>query len=231
ATQITDGNALTLGTLATGDLTAKSTGALNLGQGTVSGGLVANSGGNAVTQSGVLTVTGASRINAGSAAITLTQANDFEDVVNLTGGATQVTDRNALTLGTLATGALTANSTGALNLGQGTVSGNLAANSGGNAITQSGRLTVAGTSNLTATGATITLTLPTNDFQGAVTATATGIPIRDANALTVALSDGGTSTIRAGGNLAVSGAIVGALNTTTTGTGTTSFGATNVGTN
>src|SRR5205814_5525116 len=68
--------------------------------------------------------------------------NDFGGVLTLTGGATQITDANTLTLGTLATGALTANSTGALNLGQGTVTGNLVANSGGNAITQTAALTV-----------------------------------------------------------------------------------------
>src|SRR5439155_1123636 len=52
-----------------------------------------------------------------------------------------------------------------------------------------------------------------------------------ANALTVALTDGGSSAIVAGGNLSVSGTTVGALSTTTSINGTTSFGATTVGTN
>ena len=63
-----------LGTLATGNLTAISTGSLNLGQGTVSGTLAANSNGGAITQAGGLTVTGASTVNAGAGNITLTQA-------------------------------------------------------------------------------------------------------------------------------------------------------------
>jgi hypothetical protein len=77
ATQITDKNALTLGTLATtGNLTVASTGALNLGQGTVGGALSATSGNADITQSGGLTVTGFSTVNAGTANVTLTQASN-----------------------------------------------------------------------------------------------------------------------------------------------------------
>src|SRR5205814_8112713 len=82
--QISDANALTLGTLNTGDLTATanadgaSSGTLNLGQGHVTAALVAtsNNGTTAgtVTQSGGLTVTGTSSVNAGASSITLTQA-------------------------------------------------------------------------------------------------------------------------------------------------------------
>jgi len=231
----THGAATMGGSIQSGDLTVTSNGgAIQLPSGTssVGGNLLATSGGGDVTQSAALRVVGNSTINAGAGAITLDNVgNDFVGVVNLTGAATRVADANALTLGALATGSLTAKSNGPLNLGQGRVGGDLVADSGGSAITQSGTLTVSGSSNLTATGATISLNVPTNDFQGPVTATATGISIRDANALTVALVDGGTSTITAGGNLVVSGSTVGALNTTTTGGGTTTFGATNVGTN
>src|SRR3989441_5779726 len=59
----------------------------------------------------------------------------------------------------------------------------------------------------------------------------TNISLTDVNALTVALTDGGTSAIIAGGNMVVSGTTVGALSTTTSTNGTTSFGATTVGTN
>ncbi|NMW25449.1 hypothetical protein HFP05_14115, partial [Rhodanobacter denitrificans] len=52
---------------------------------------------------------GAANFNSGSGVLTLANTgNDFTGAVNLAGGATQVTDTNALTLGTLATGALTA---------------------------------------------------------------------------------------------------------------------------
>jgi hypothetical protein len=107
-TQITDANALSLATLATGALTVTASGALDLGQGAVSGVLAATSGNGAVTQAGALTVTGPAAVNAGIGAIELTQANDFQDVVTLTGGAARITDANTLTLGTLATGTLTA---------------------------------------------------------------------------------------------------------------------------
>ena len=53
-----------------------------------------------------MNVTGTSSVNAGANAITLMNAgNNFVGAVSLTGGATQINDVNALTLGTLATGA------------------------------------------------------------------------------------------------------------------------------
>jgi hypothetical protein len=69
--------------------------------------------------------------------------NDFRGAVNLTGGTTQIKDVNALTLGTLATDDLTANSSGDLNLGQGSVRGALEAGSSGGGIAQSGSLSAA----------------------------------------------------------------------------------------
>lgn len=79
------------------------------------------------------------------------------------------------------------------------MTGNLLANSGGSAISQSGGLTVTGAlPGLTATGAAITLTNASNDFQGTVTATGTAIQLTDANALTAVLTDGGASTLVAG---------------------------------
>ena len=183
AVQLTDANAIDLGATSASSLAV------------VAGG--------AVTQSGTIGVTGTTSVNAGSNAITLaTAANNFGGAVSLTGGATQITDTNALTLGTLATGSLTANSSGALGLGQGTVSGNLIGNSGGNAVTQSGPLTVTGTTNITAGAAPITLT-SLNDFQGTVTLSNSGaanaVSITDANDIAfTALNLGGTFTVTAG---------------------------------
>ena len=205
ATQITDANALNLGTLGTGALTAISTGALNLGSGTVGGNLSATSNNGAISQGGALAVTGSSTLNAGSAAITLTNTgNDFAGTVNLAGGATQITDASALTLGTLGTGALTAVSHGALNLGSGTVTGNLAATSNNGAIGQTGALHVTGSSTINAGSAAIALTNASNDFGGAVTATGTGVQITDANNLAIAgLANGanGAVSLIAGGVL------------------------------
>ena len=104
--------------------------------------------------------------------ITLTNVNnDFAGTVTVTGGATQITDKNALTLGALATGDLTVISTGALNLGQGTVTGNFVANSNGGAVSQNAApsaLAVTGTSKIDSGAGAITLTNGANDFTGAV---------------------------------------------------------------
>ncbi|MDK2748888.1 MAG: filamentous hemagglutinin N-terminal domain-containing protein, partial [Brevundimonas sp.] len=201
ATEIVSNGALALGSLATGGLTATSTGALNLGSGTVTGALTALSNGGAITQSttNALAVTGTSALDAGAAAITLTTAgNHFGQAVSLTGGTTQITDSGALTLGTLATGALTVNSSGALNLGRGTVTGALVATSNGGAISQSttNGLSVTGTTGLNAGAGAITLTTADNDFGQAVTLT------------------GGATSIADSGNLILGAANVGALTAT-----------------
>ena len=168
ASQIVDANALTLGTVNTGDLIVASHGALNLGKGTVTGALNANSGGGDISQSTALladqlTVTGTTALNAGVGNITLNQVgNDFQGAVSLTGAATQLTDVNALTLGTVNTGALIVTSHGALNLGKGTLSSTVNAYSNGGAITQSttlgDNLNIGGATMLDA-GGTGTITL------------------------------------------------------------------------
>ncbi|WEN14473.1 filamentous hemagglutinin N-terminal domain-containing protein [Rhodanobacter sp. AS-Z3] len=169
------------------------------------GGLTVTTSGGDIAQGGAFIVAGASSFNAGANAITLTSSgNMFTGVVNLTGGVTQITDQNALTLGALATDALTATSTGALNLGQGNVAGTLAATSNGGAITQTGALTVAGSSNLQAGSGGITLTSAGNHFAGAVTAAGHGVTLVDAGNLTIAALSGGldgTVNLTAGGAL------------------------------
>jgi filamentous hemagglutinin family protein len=207
-TQITDANALTLGTLnTTGALIAISTGSLNLGSGSVGGNLDATSNNGAISQTGALSVTGTSALNAGSGAITLTDGgNDFTGAVSLIGGIIQITDANTLTLGTLSTGALTAISTGALNLGSGGVGGNLVATSNNGAISQTGALSVTGSSALNAGSGSITLANGGNDFQGAVTATGAGVSLVDVNDLAIAGLSGGANgavSLIAGGVLAL----------------------------
>ena len=62
-------------------------------------------------QTGALSVSGTSAFNAGSGAITLSNAgNAFNSPVSLTGGDTQLTNNVDTTLGTVNTGALTVNS-------------------------------------------------------------------------------------------------------------------------
>ncbi|MGN6227657.1 MAG: beta strand repeat-containing protein, partial [Dyella sp.] len=110
---------------------------------------------------------------------------------------------NALTLGTLSTGALTAISGGALNLGSGSIGGALVATGAGD-ITQSGALSVTGTSSLDAGSGAITLTHAGNDFGGAVTATGQGVSLEDIGDLTIASLNSGTNatvSLTAGGAL------------------------------
>ncbi|MCV2357276.1 hypothetical protein LNV09_24285, partial [Paucibacter sp. B2R-40] len=224
-TQLTDANALTLGSLNTGALSANATGVLNLGSGTVSS-LTALSNGGAITQTGGLNVSGVSNFNAGAGTVTLVQtSNDFQGAVSLTGSTAQIRDTNALILGNLSTGALTAVSTGDLNLGSGTVS-SLTALSNGGAISQSGGLTVSGSSSVNAGARSITLTQANNDFQGLVTLEGGLVQITDANALTVVLNSSGSSTATSGGELQVSGTAAGFSGATTA--GAIRFGATTV---
>ena len=100
AVSIHDRNALTLGTLDVDTLSATSVGALGLGSGRIAGALVARSGGGAITQAGALSVGGASTIDAGIGAITLSNGgNDFAGRVSLAGGAVTIRDTRALSLG------------------------------------------------------------------------------------------------------------------------------------
>src|SRR3546814_19114639 len=75
-----------------------------------------------------------SELDAGTGDVTLSNAgNDFMGAVDIVGGAIRITDANALTLGTVTAGQLTATSTGDLDLGTTEVSGALVAHSNGGA--------------------------------------------------------------------------------------------------
>ena len=190
---ITDGNALNLGasSVGTGTLTVNGVG---------------------ITQSGTLTqaaLAGAATFIGGAGVITLSNAgNDFTGPVSLTNSganAAALVDQNALTLGALSLGGdLTVTSTGALNLGQGAVGGDLAATSSGGAVTQSGALSVTGTTSVAAGTNTIDLATngTSNDFTGAVSLNNSGannVAITDANALNLGTSSVGTGTLTVNG--------------------------------
>lgn len=172
--------------------------------------IVDTAGPGNITQTGAISVGGTTNLTA-DGMITLTNAgNDFTGAVSLTGGTTAITDGNALTLGTLATGALTATTHGALNLGSGSIGGSLEANSNGGAIEQTGALVVAGDMSLDAgVGGDIVLTDLGNDFQGALDLSAVQILLASANDLHIAslttgvdewvvLLAGGTLTLATG---------------------------------
>ncbi|MDR6887750.1 outer membrane autotransporter protein/filamentous hemagglutinin family protein [Variovorax sp. 3319] len=176
-----------------------SSGALSL-QGTVSGGLNASTAG-AITQSKALTVNGKSIFDSSSSPVALTNAgNDFGGTVSLSGGSTQISDSNALALGTVATGDLTVTSKGALSLGSGVVNGKLTAVSNGSDVSQAGSITVAGNASINAGAGAITLSDAGNDFQGAVSLIGTTARVRNSRDLTL-----GAVTVTKGLTLNVNG--------------------------
>ncbi|WP_285446715.1 filamentous hemagglutinin N-terminal domain-containing protein [Xanthomonas sp. fls2-241-TYG-148] len=202
ATRISNDTALTFGTLSVDALTATSTGALNLGLGSVRGVLTASSGNAAIIQGGALSVGGPSSLNAGTASIDLRDSgNDFGGAVTLTGGDVRLQDRNALALGLLSTGNLTATSVGALNLGSGTVAGTLQATSTNGEISQSGALNVAGASTLDAGTGSITLSDTNNALQGPVDLRGRATQLRNNTALTLGTIDTGALQLRSNGAL------------------------------
>src|SRR6185312_14827508 len=86
----------------------------NLGTGTINGGLSSTTNGGNITQTGAITVTGTSNLQAGSGSITLPLANDFVGAVTAGGtGGINLNDINTLTPGAINAGAgsviLTAN--------------------------------------------------------------------------------------------------------------------------
>ncbi len=151
----------------------------NVSMGSAGNGTLTVVGGGVLTQSSGTTIssgTGAVTINAGSNDIIFANQNDFQGTVSITGAATQIGDVNSLILGTLSTGALTAISTGSLNLGTGTVTGALSATSNGGAISQTGGLAI-GASTFNAGAGSVTMTAglggaALNSFGGPVAMTA-----------------------------------------------------------
>ncbi|WP_386339573.1 filamentous hemagglutinin N-terminal domain-containing protein [Xanthomonas citri pv. citri] len=165
-----------------------------------------SSNNTAITQTAAaLNVGTITTVNAGSGDVTLnTAGNTFNGMVNLTAGDVQIAG-NALSFGTLSTNALTANSSGALNLGNGVVRGALNGTSGNAAITQSGRLSVGGASTLNAGSGDIALTDANNDFVGALALTGNAIAVQDRNDLSIA-------AVRSGANAAIALVAGGDLN-------------------
>ncbi|KKY03223.1 hypothetical protein NY96_28335, partial [Xanthomonas citri pv. fuscans] len=173
-----------------------------------------NSTNAAITQTGgALLVAGDTAVDAGGGAIALEAAgNDFQGVLALTGGASSVRDANALTLGTLNTGDLQVRNSGALNLGVGLVNGDLDAASNGGAVTQSGALTVTGSTRINSGGAAIALTDADNDFQAAVSLSGSTASVRDRNALVLGNLDVDALEVASGAGLDLGqGRIGGAL--------------------
>src|SRR5690606_39210410 len=108
---------------------------------------------------------------------------------DLTGGAVEINDAGTLRLAALDVASLDASSHGLLDLGAGSIAGDLVADSNGGPIGQSGPLAVGGSSTLDAGAADITLLNTNNDFVGAVSLTGGLVEVADRNQLTLGQVD------------------------------------------
>ncbi len=160
---------------------------LNLGASIISGNLTVNTTG-AITQSGILNVTGQSTFAAGAANdITLTSNNLFSSAAIGSGKDVQLTNANGL------------------DLGASTISGNLTLNTNG-AVTQSGAIVMNGTNKaaiILPNSGDVTLTNINNDFSNLAIINGNNVSVTDANAINLAPA----STILGNFTLNTSGAI------------------------
>ena len=124
-------------------------------------------------------------INAGTGPISLNNAgNNFTGNTSVAGNTTGAVS-------------LTNNNAGGINLGTSSVGGALALTSGG-PVTQTGAITVGGTSTINAGSNPITLTNVANDFIGAVSLTGSNVAITDMNTISIGTTSvSGTFTITA----------------------------------
>ena len=235
---VTSAGNLTVGGTAI-NLSTTSAGTTSFGVTTLTGALTATSVGD-ITQTGAIVTGAPSSITSSTGDITLNNAgNSFFGVTSFSGQDVSVAASGALTATVAATGNaafsatgdltvsglatnLTTNSGGATSFGTTTLSGNLSTTSAGD-ITQTGVLTVGGTSNLSSSLGDIVLTNPNNTFGGLVTAAANEIGLTASGNLSTQLTAIGDVVVTASGNLTVAGT---AVNLTTSSGGATSFGAT-----
>jgi len=212
------------------NVTLVDTSALDLGASTVSGTLNLTAGGH-ITQSGALTVTGGTTVAVTTALSDIllgTQANNLGTVAPVFAGTTA--NIRDVSLRNTNAGAAVPTFTGLTNLRNLTLlydntpivlptltaSGNLTVTAGG-AITDSGVLTVAGTTTLTA-GAGNNITLDNADNFGTVAITSgNNVVLNDTNALDLGASTiSGTLTVTTAGAITDSGAVTVAGTTTLT---------------
>ena len=167
-------------------LSLRDVNAIDLGDVTLSASLSLTAGG-AVSESGVLNIAGTSQFTALGQAITLDSANDFVGAVRVSGAALSLRDVNAIDLGAV------------------TLSDSLALTASG-AVSESGVLNIAGASQFTALGQTITLD-SANDFGGAVRVSGAAVSLKDSKDLTVALDTTGKTELVATGEVTLSGVV------------------------
>jgi filamentous hemagglutinin family protein len=163
-----------------GRLSVMDVNALQLG--TTSGTVFVVSAGGDITQSANSTITAssASQLNAGTNAVTLTNAgNDFNGV-EITAGDASITDKNALVLRTIKTNTLTVKA--------------------GGDVTQILPATVMGATSIDAGTNAVTLTNTNNDFNS-IAVTGGAVSINDKNAVALDAIKATSLTVTAGGEV------------------------------
>lgn len=158
---------LLVGIVAANNVVLRDKNALELAESTISGALTVTTAG-AITQSGALTVADKTTLTAGTGAtnhITLTEANDFEELAIVSARNVELTDTNELLLATSR------------------IYGTLIVTAGGS-VTQSGAVTVTGLATFNLTSGDLTLNHASNNFGVVTIPSAPGsVWLRDTNSL------------------------------------------------
>ena len=200
------GGAISLGqTTAGGDLSVTAGGAVLLASGaadllSVAGNFVLSAGG-AVSDTGAVQISGTTTVNASAQAVTLDSVrNDFTGTLSLTAGSASLTDANSLSLSATVAGTLALNTGSALSLGT-TFAADLSMTAGG-VLTDTGALTVSGTTTLSLGGADATLDHAGNNLGTLVVSSARHLSLTDSSGLVLGGSAlGGDLALRLGGAL------------------------------
>ncbi|MEQ8961992.1 MAG: hypothetical protein RLP02_29375, partial [Coleofasciculus sp. C2-GNP5-27] len=172
-----------LQTTNSGGVFLSNTGNINLNTSNINGDFKLTTDDGDITDSGSLTITGTTTLDAGSNTITLDNANDFSTVADSGGGNVTLNDANTI------------------NLGASTISGDLNVSTNG-AITDSGNLNIAnGTTTLNTNGNDITLNND-NNFNTVAVSGGANVTLNDTNAIVL-----GTSTISGNLNVQANGTI------------------------
>ncbi|MDD4964249.1 MAG: autotransporter-associated beta strand repeat-containing protein [Gallionella sp.] len=230
STALTSVGNLTLRDYITGNLTTQTTGVGSstlFGKSTIGGNLSSTSQGTITQNASGISVAGSTTLSGSAVNLASSVFNDFVGAVSATGTGIALLDGvGGLQLGNLNVGTLSAK-------------GNLTALSRGGAITQAvgtsvniwGASTLIADNNLAGTNNVkygITLNNAANDFRGKVSAIGNGVSLTDVNALIVAVTDTGNTSLTTGGNLNVWSSTTGNLTTTQT-AGYTQFGTSSIG--
>jgi hypothetical protein len=187
----------TLGVTAVGDITQTSgsaiavTGATTLAVTGAGSNIVLGNTGNdfsSVTASGtnvtLTDVNGLSTNVTASGNANLTAGGALTAVLAVTGNSSLTAGGNLTLSGTTTDLSTTTTGTGTTSFGATSVGGNLSTTSAGD-VSQTGPLSVTGTTLLNALGQNVTLDNPANDFGGAVSATANNLVLVDSNGITI----------------------------------------------